>query len=298
MDTELLFPVAARVAAALAGGMTLVLAAERKHLRTLGTRVLWLRWKTWAVTAPIFGIAATGPRALSILFTAAVGIQACREFSSMAALRAVHRRALTAAALLTPITVAIDPGLLPSLGFLILLVLVVGALREDDQPGAVSSLGISILGVAYIPLLLSPLVLLAGPAGHPGLLLALGLAIALSDVVAFCSGKLFGERPLAPSISPNKTIAGALGNIAGAYAGVGILWFALPGTIPAPVAWLLPGIVGVAAIVGDLTESLLKRAAGVKDAGSWMPGFGGMLDRIDSLLFALPSAYLLTRPWL
>jgi phosphatidate cytidylyltransferase len=117
-----------------------------------------------------------------------------------------------------------------------------------------------------------------------------GLAVALSDVAAFTCGKLFGRRPLAPSVSPNKTWEGAVGNYLGAAAAIGIMRFAVAG-LPLETQVLLPVVIATAALFGDLFESLLKRSSGVKDAGSWLPGFGGLLDRIDSLLFVLPAAY-------
>ncbi|MFQ5878937.1 MAG: phosphatidate cytidylyltransferase, partial [Dehalococcoidia bacterium] len=107
---------------------------------------------------------------------------------------------------------------------------------------------------------------------------------------AFSCGKLFGRRQLAPRLSPNKTWAGVGGNFLGVYAAFAIMGFALP-DIPLWVQALLPAVVAAAAVAGDLFESLLKRSFHVKDAGGWLPGFGGLLDRIDSLLFVLPVAY-------
>ena len=113
-------------------------------------------------------------------------------------------------------------------------------------------------------------------------------AVAITDVAAWCGGnglRRFGwaRRPLSP-LSPNKTIGGLVGAIVGAF-----LVLTLLGTVS--VGLLVA--VGVGSVLGDLLESMLKRQAQIKDAGSWLPGFGGLLDRIDSLLVALPLAYLL-----
>jgi phosphatidate cytidylyltransferase len=113
--------------------------------------------------------------------------------------------------------------------------------------------------------------------------LALALATALSDVGAFTAGKLFGRHTphLAQRLSPSKTVAGLGGNLAGAALGVLLLQ---------PQRPLLLLVVAIGAVWGDLLESLLKRSAGAKDAGSWLLGFGGLLDRLDSLLVVLPLA--------
>lgn len=124
-------------------------------------------------------------------------------------------------------------------------------------------------------------------AGHRWLLVALAIVWA-ADSGAYFAGRRYGRRKLAPRISPNKTVEGALGGLAAGVA-VAILgaWFA-----GAAGSWLPVAATAVAAvafsIVGDLFESLLKRHAGVKDSGDLIPGHGGVLDRIDALLPALP----------
>jgi phosphatidate cytidylyltransferase len=109
------------------------------------------------------------------------------------------------------------------------------------------------------------------------------------------TGRALGRRPLAPSISPKKTLEGAIGGLV-----FGTMAFALGGRLAFPESstWLL-ALVGASiaalGIVGDLFESLLKRSAGVKDSGTLIPGHGGVLDRIDSWLFAAPVYYVFVR---
>ena len=135
-------------------------------------------------------------------------------------------------------------------------------------------------------------------------LLALPLVITwLTDVGAYLIGRTFGTRKLMPSVSPGKTITGAF---AGLMFAVGGAWLYVEFLLEPyarlsmhPAAVLAFGfLISVAAQTGDLAESLLKREAGVKNSSGLIPGHGGMLDRIDSLLFALPAAYLLLDLWL
>ena len=118
----------------------------------------------------------------------------------------------------------------------------------------------------------------------------------VADSVAFFAGRAFGKRKLAPSISPGKTIEGAMGAWIGVtiYLGVMILGFKfLPLDIPVYKLVLLGFLLTYISILGDLFESWLKRCADVKDSGSALPGHGGILDRIDAILSTLPLQVLL-----
>lgn len=126
--------------------------------------------------------------------------------------------------------------------------------------------------------------------GGTALLVATLFAVALGDVGAYVAGRSLGGPRLAPRVSPNKRWSGLLGNLAGGT--IAFVAFALLVDGRIGVAWLLlPLVVAPASVAGDLLESAVKRLAGVKDAGDWLPGFGGLLDRIDSSLVALPAAY-------
>jgi len=145
-------------------------------------------------------------------------------------------------------------------------------------------------GLMYVGFLGSHLILLRDAAnGEDWLLLAL-LATFATDTSAYFVGRLIGRTKIAPSISPGKTLEGALAGFAAGLATVLILNWALDagaGLEIIPLAFLLPAL----AQLGDLAESLIKRGAGVKDASHAIPGHGGFLDRLDSVLFTAPLVY-------
>jgi phosphatidate cytidylyltransferase len=118
------------------------------------------------------------------------------------------------------------------------------------------------------------------------------LAIWVGDTVALFAGRAFGKRRLAPTISPNKSQEGASGGIVASMA-VGAVSFQTFGLGNWWIGLIVGAVIGFAGQIGDLAESLLKRQAGVKDSGSLIPGHGGVLDRIDALLFAFPAGFLM-----
>lgn len=146
------------------------------------------------------------------------------------------------------------------------------------------------LGVAWIGLLPMLALLRNLDDGLAWCFVVLGIAW-LGDTGAYFAGRSFGKRPLYARISPKKTVEGAIGGVITSVVGVFVIaWIGLPAL--GPVDCVLLGLIGcIAGILGDLSESMLKRAFGVKDAGSIMPGHGGLLDRIDSVLFVGAFVY-------
>jgi len=152
----------------------------------------------------------------------------------------------------------------------------------------------AVLAPVYIGLPLGSLVGVHAMAGREAVLLLIA-TVAVSDTAQFYTGKTFGRTPLAPLRSPKKTREGAIGGfiVAPVFLAVaGSYW--LPIASPVWLAALGVGIV-IAGIIGDLFESMLKRAADMKDSGTLIPGHGGVLDRIDALLFAAPVFYFFLR---
>lgn len=151
-------------------------------------------------------------------------------------------------------------------------------------PGRVTRAGAAVAGL----LVLVPawLALVQLHEFQPQWILFLLLLVVAADVGAYFGGRRFGRHKLAPQVSPGKTWEGVVGGLAAAaiMAGIGVLWL----DVKAVPFVLLCVIVVVASVVGDLTESLFKRHAGLKDSGSLLPGHGGVLDRIDSVTAAAP----------
>jgi phosphatidate cytidylyltransferase len=173
----------------------------------------------------------------------------------------------------------------------------------SHRKGTLQNIGLTIMNVAYVPLLASYLIvtLVAGGADGKALVVAvIGLTF-IYDTAAFLVGSVWGgsffQRPLAPNTSPKKSIEGLIG---ATFVTI-IVSVALVPSFIEPFeglkieSFFLAIVIAAAATFGDLAESLIKRDLGIKDMGSVLPGHGGALDRIDSLLFVAPAAFLFFR---
>lgn len=163
--------------------------------------------------------------------------------------------------------------------------------EQTDDKRALARAAAAVFPMLYLGVPIGALIALRTLRGREALFLLM-LTVMVSDTAQYYSGRAFGKRLLAPSISPKKTIEGAVGGfVFGALllSVVGEWW--LP-QVPAPLRALLGVTVVALGIAGDLFESMLKRSAGVKDSAALIPGHGGVLDRIDALLFAAPIYYV------
>ena len=177
-----------------------------------------------------------------------------------------------------------------TINFIITALISLTKYRSDSSVSEMAAK--QLLGMIYIPFFLSYFVWIRNGANGISWIYLIVLVIFCGDIGAFYIGSYFGRRKLSPTISPNKTIEGAVGGLA-ANLGVGALvkHLFMP-FLPWGLSLLFFLLIGIAGQMGDLFESKLKRGGNIKDSGTLLPGHGGILDRIDALLFAVPVAYL------
>ncbi|MEU3821430.1 MULTISPECIES: phosphatidate cytidylyltransferase [unclassified Streptomyces] len=254
--------------ALVAGGVAV--AASRR-------RELMVRWCAWAVGVPLITAAFWCGRPGAAAVALVAGVVAAMEFGGLMRLGRVDRVVLAGAVAGVVLAAWLAPGqVLRAAAIGALAVAAVPLLEGDTEHGAHRA-AFGVFGLAW----LSALAALV-PLGADGL--ALFVAVSVADIAAYFAGRALGGPGLSP-LSPAKRWSGTL---AGAAAGLGVLALLSAQTWPMAVA------VAVGGPAGDLLESMVKRGARAKDAGSWLPGSGGLLDRIDSLLVALAVLLLLS----
>lgn len=254
------------------------------------------RWITAIIAVPIlFGIIAYGGEeafAVLIIFASLAGMD---EYNRMAfgrglSLEKVETMVIAFLILLAAFCANLSL-LLTVLTFTVMTVLILNLLRIRKQGLEGSHAGRVILGVLYIPLLMAHFILIRQTAsGVMWIFFILVLAFS-GDIAAYYIGRRFGKRKLLPEVSPGKTVEGTIGLVAGSIAGCLLFKLFLFPMLPVADAVLLGGVGSVVGQLGDLSESALKRAAGVKDSGTMLPGHGGILDRLDCLMFITPFVY-------
>jgi len=282
---------------------------------------LALRLGTAAVLVPgVLWLIAAGPGFVLIAVVAIV-LLGIREFYHLIEAKGAHPLwgfGLAAGAALPVVAYLGNEYHATILMTAVLLAVMVAQVGKAQITEALASISGTFFGVFYVGWLLTHAVTLRNfqrvveskwgvdaaslfdPNAGAFLLIFTLAAVVLCDAGAYFAGRAWGKRKLAPKISPGKTVEGALGGIAaGTVAGLAckavfdLFWpdlsRGLPWALAAPIAFVL----ATAGMVGDLVESLLKRDAAQKDAGSLLPGMGGVLDRIDSALLAIPVMYYL-----
>jgi phosphatidate cytidylyltransferase len=268
--------------------------------RTLGREIpsVWRTYRAWLVMAPLVLAVAFLGRGAVIVGCALLALLAFKEFARATGLYADRAMTGTVYALIAATALASlvsDPnrgtpgwfGLFEAMPAYGLCAILLVPIVRNRTKGQLQAAGLAVLGFAYVAWMFQHLGFLANARNAYGYVLFIVFATELCDVAAFTFGKSFGHKKLRPAISPGKTVAGALGALGVAMVLPWLLGFALPGF--GTRQKLLTGlIVGVGGQLGDLTVSFIKRDLGVKDMGAAIPGHGGVLDRIDSLLYVAP----------
>jgi phosphatidate cytidylyltransferase len=182
-------------------------------------------------------------------------------------------------------------ALLPALTLLMVAFGLIFLFSFGDIRATAGEVAFILMGFLYVPLLLGHLLLLRGlPQGTQWVFLLLVIVMA-GDSGAYYVGCNFGRKKLYPAVSPKKSVEGALGGVAGSIGGAFIAKFSFFPSLTVADCLATAILLGTLGQLGDLFESLLKRSFGVKDSGTIFPGHGGVLDRLDSILFAAPAAF-------
>lgn len=263
------------------------------------------RVKSWWVMVVIFALALTLDRVVSIVFFCLVSVLAFREYLSLIPTRGADRRVLFWAYLAIPIqyfwVAAGWYGMfiiwIPVYVFLglPLRMVLIGETRGFLRAAGTLHWGLmaTVFAVSHLAALL---VLPAGDgsAGGAGLVLYLVFLTQSNDVAQYLWGKSLGRRPVAPTVSPNKTLEGLLGGVATTTL---LAWLLAPVLTPLDLAQSLSvGVmIGLAGFIGDVVMSALKRDLDIKDSGTLLPGHGGILDRLDSLTYTAPLFFHFVR---
>jgi len=180
---------------------------------------------------------------------------------------------------------------LACLSGLFLLFALLFLFRIRDITSAAREIAYVVLGFLYVPFMLMHLVMLRQTTYGWQWLLVMMLIVMTNDSAAYYTGSAFGKHRLYPLVSPKKSVEGALGGLVGSVCGTLLARFTFFPQLSLADALITAIVIGTLGQTGDLFESLLKRSFGVKDSGNSIPGHGGVLDRLDSIIFAAPAMY-------
>ncbi len=258
------------------------------------------RWLTAIVLVPfLFGILLKGTPFLFSLLVAVVTVIAMAEYFTIVspAVKGGIPKTVQLAAYIISLFIigAVHRGsyevLLAVLALNLMLVAMSVMALYSKKPSILEAVSKQIQAIFYVPLLLAFLILIRNSENGALWVIWIFLIIAASDTGAYYIGSYFGRRPLSPGISPNKTIEGSLAGIASAVVVALVFDWLFIQDIHSILVILFAVVAAAVGQLGDLFESALKRHGGIKDSGSILPGHGGILDRIDGLMFALPVGY-------
>jgi phosphatidate cytidylyltransferase len=289
---ELFLPVFLRVMVLTVVGLAAVLLSQRRSLRVWRRSTLFLRVRTWFMIGPLFVLAVFIGGFVAFLLATFVVVQGCSEFVRIAGIERRYAYLLILWGELGLLVAALARdffGFLP-FGFFILLTLVPilsGLIKDAHRQVADTLVGYVFVGLpmAYI--------VFVNSAETWGLnfLVIVTVSVAVSDIAAYATGSALRGPKLVPRLDPSKTWAGVLGSLVGAAVGVALLWVAVPAEWSIVAVAVLVLVIAVGSVWGDLTESFIRRAFRTESRSTLLLGYGGVLDRVDSLLITFPLCY-------
>jgi phosphatidate cytidylyltransferase len=292
------FWIAAGIAATLAVTPLIFLVLDKAGKLSPALRTdLWTRYKSWLVLAPLM----VGPLLLgrlpAIIGVGVLSLACYREFARATGLfRERTISAVVALGIILLTFAAADQwyGFFVALSSLTISLLVIVALFADQPKGYIQRVALGVFAFSLFGVGLGHYGYFANGRAGQAFLVAILLCVELNDIFAYCTGKLFGHRKLAPQTSPNKTIGGALGAMVLTTAlFAALVHLIVRGTV-LDQPWhlvALGALLSLTGQMGDLVMSSIKRDLGLKDLGVTIPGHGGLLDRFDSLIFVGPAIF-------
>ncbi|MFZ4576031.1 MAG: phosphatidate cytidylyltransferase [Phycisphaerales bacterium] len=268
----------------------------REHLAELRKRTL-----SWWILAPLMLVPVLLGAATSILAVLVLSIFAYREYARATGLfRELFVSAIVVLGLIAVNLAALDNwyGLFVALFPITIALLAALPILQDQPKGYIQRVGLAVLGFSFFGMCFGHLSYFANDTHFRPAIIFLLITVELNDVFAYCTGKLFGRRKLAPNTSPKKTLGGALGAlILTTSLTAWLAHFIFRGTaIDHPLHLAALGLlISIGGQFGDLVMSSIKRDIGIKDLGVLIPGHGGILDRFDSLILVAPLVFHFVR---
>jgi|TARA_Y100000310_G_scaffold101957_1_gene100104 phosphatidate cytidylyltransferase len=299
LTNPILFQTINRFVLIFLAGLVLIFLLNRFQIKGIWKNNLGKRYISWLVISIVYLTAIFFGGYPALFFLLGIMVFAIWEVSKLANLPKAYTTTLYLLAIISIYTTSFYPKnfyMLPLFYFIILSIVAINSNKSKGLPDLTLALFTSI----WIIFALSHFILL----GHlnnsidntKSLLILVAITVALADIGAYVVGKLFSKTKLnkykiADKISPNKTYPGVLGNILGAGIGIAVMYFAIASYTSIFNLAILAILIGTFGVVGDLTESLFKRNYNAKDSSQLIPGHGGILDRIDSLLRVIIVVY-------
>ncbi len=285
---------------AAAGALVIVAGAVLGTLKLFGKRVGHAieSYKGWLIMIPLVLLTMLLGRGAVIV---AVTLLAAFGFREFARATGLYRDWFYTGTVLAGIvtlgwaTFVMDPrlgapgwyGLYMAMPVFVIAAILLGPVLRNESDGQLQRMSLAIFAFVYFGWMFMHLGFLANSMHAYAYLLFLLLAVEANDIAAYTAGRLFGTRPLRRAISPKKTVEGSLGALAVSLAMPWLCWPVFPHFTPTQLV-LIGTIIGVGGQLGDLVVSTIKRDIGIKDMGTTIRGHGGVLDRIDSLIFVAP----------
>ncbi|MDD5557367.1 MAG: CDP-archaeol synthase [bacterium] len=253
-------------------------------------RSMWVKYASWFIMVPAITVPLLLGRAWTQAALMLLSFHAFEEFSRAVGLWRERGHVWLARACIALVYLPVFIpwyGLFMTMPVCLVILIYLYPVMRDRYRGMIQCSCLTIVGVIYFGWFPAHLAFLMNAAAGPALLLAFLLVVVMNDASAYLIGSSVGRRLLSPNLSPRKTVEGTLGAMAVSIALIFLVRFALGG-ISSLHALLLGLLLSVGGTCGDLTMSLIKRDVGVKDSGALIPGHGGLLDRLDSIVFTAP----------